>query len=49
MDSLVSGLKFIKDYGKEWLFLYLWNWDAATMLYAEDKYDITKEVKSIEW
>jgi len=46
MDSLVSGVKkFIKDYGKKKGYSYIYGTgDAATILYAEDKYDITKEV-----
>ncbi|RED24908.1 periplasmic chaperone for outer membrane proteins Skp [Flavobacterium cutihirudinis] len=46
MDSLVSGVKkFIKDYGKKNGYSYIYGTgDAATILYAEDKYDITKEV-----
>jgi len=46
MDSLVSGVKkFIKDYGKKNGYSYIYGTgDAATVLYAEDKYDITKEV-----
>jgi outer membrane protein len=46
MDSLVSGVKkFIKSYGKEKGYSYIYGTgDAASILYAEDKYDITKEV-----
>jgi outer membrane protein len=46
MDSLVSGVKkFIKAYGKEKGYSYIYGTgDAATVLYAEDKYDITKDV-----
>ncbi|GAA3761333.1 OmpH family outer membrane protein [Flavobacterium ginsengiterrae] len=46
MDSLVSGVKkFIKDYGKKNGYSYIYGTgDAATVLYAEDKYDITKEI-----
>lgn len=46
MDSLVSGVKkFIKDYGKKNGYAYIYGTgDAATILYAEDKFDITKEV-----
>jgi outer membrane protein len=46
MDSLVSGVKkFIKSYGKEKGYSYIYGTgDAASVLYAEDKYDITKEV-----
>jgi len=46
MDSLVKGVKtFIKAYGKEKGYSYIYGTgDAATILYAEDKYDITKEI-----
>jgi outer membrane protein len=46
MDSLVSKVKkFIKTYGKEKGYAYIYGTgDPATVLYAEDKYDITKEV-----
>ncbi|HEX9150993.1 MAG TPA: OmpH family outer membrane protein [Flavobacterium sp.] len=46
MDSLVSGVKkFIKAYGKEKGYSYIFGTgDAASILYAEDKYDITKEI-----
>ncbi|MEL1253803.1 OmpH family outer membrane protein [Flavobacterium sp. DGU38] len=46
MDSLVSGVKkFIKEYGKKNGYSYIYGTgDAATVLYAEDKYDITKEI-----
>lgn len=46
MDSLVSGVKkFIKTYGKEKRYAYIYGTgDAATVLYAQDKYDITKEM-----
>lgn len=46
MDSLVSGVKkFIKTYGKEKGYAYIYGTgDAASVLYAEDKYDITKEI-----
>ena len=46
MDSLVNNVKkFIKSYGKEKGYAYIYGTgDAATVLYAEDKYDITKEV-----
>jgi outer membrane protein len=46
MDSLVSGVKkFIKAYGKEKGYAYIYGTgDAATILYAEDKYDITKDI-----
>ncbi|MDN3675417.1 OmpH family outer membrane protein [Flavobacterium branchiarum] len=46
MDSLVTGVKkFIKNYGKEKGYSYIYGTgDAASILYAEDKYDITKEI-----
>jgi outer membrane protein len=46
MDSLVSGVKkFIKSYGKEKGYSYIFGTgDVASVLYAEDKYDITKEL-----
>jgi len=46
MDSLVSGVKkFIKTYGKENGYSYIYGTgDAASILYAEDKYDITKVI-----
>lgn len=46
MDSLVSGVKkFIKEYGKKNGYSYIYGTgDAATVLYAEDKYDITKDI-----
>lgn len=46
MDTLVSGVKkFIKAYGKEKGYAYIYGTgDAASILYAEDKYDITKDI-----
>ncbi|MEN9909986.1 MAG: hypothetical protein RLZZ540_3145 [Bacteroidota bacterium] len=46
MDSLVIGVKkFIKEYGKEKGYSYIYGTgDAASILYAEDKYNITKEI-----
>ena len=46
MDSLVVNVrKFIKSYGKEKGYAYIYGTgEAATVLYAEDKYDITEEV-----
>ena len=46
IDSVVSGVKkFIKTYGKEKGYAYIYGTgDAASVLYAEDKYDITKEI-----
>ena len=46
MDSLVSGVKkFIKNYGKEKGYAYIYGTgDAASILYAEDKFNITKEI-----
>lgn len=49
MDSLVKGVKtFLKEYGKEKGYDYLYGTgDAATVLYAKDQYDITKEVTKL--
>ncbi len=49
LDTLVKQVKkFIKEYGKEKGYDYIYGTgDAATVLYAEDKYDITKEVVGI--
>ena len=46
IDSVVSSVKkFIKSYGKEKGYAYIYGTgDAASVLYAEDKYDITKEI-----
>lgn len=46
MDSLVSGVKkFIKNYGKEKGYDYIYGTgDAASVLYAKEKYDITKDI-----
>lgn len=46
MDSLVVGVKkFIKEYGKEKGYDYIYGTgDAATVLYAKEKYDITKDI-----
>lgn len=46
MDSLISGVKkFIKDYGKKNGYSYIYGTgDAASILYAEEKYDITKDI-----
>jgi outer membrane protein len=46
MDTLVKSVKkFIKEYGKEKGYAYIYGTgEAATVLYAEDKYDITKEI-----
>ncbi|KFF19522.1 OmpH family outer membrane protein [Flavobacterium hydatis] len=46
MDTLVTGVKkFIKNYGKEKGYSYIYGTgDAASILYAEDKYDITKDI-----
>ena len=46
MDSLVTGVKkYIKIYGKEKGYSYIYGTgEAATVLYAEEKYDITKEI-----
>ena len=46
IDSVVSNVKkFIKSYGKEKGYAYIYGTgEAATILYAEDKYDITKDI-----
>ena len=46
MDSLVKSVKaFITDYGKEKGYDYIYGTgDAATVLYAKEQYDITKEI-----
>lgn len=46
MDSLVTGVKkFIKAYGKEKGYAYIYGTgEPASILYAEDKFDITKEI-----
>jgi outer membrane protein len=46
MDSLVKNVKkFIKDYGKEKGYDYIYGTgEAASILYAKDNYDITKEI-----
>ena len=45
-DTLISEVKkFIKDYGKKKGYDYVYGTgDAATILYAKDNYDITKDV-----
>jgi outer membrane protein len=49
MDSLVVNVKkFIKEYGKEKGYDYVYGTgEAASVLYAKEKYDITKEVTSL--
>jgi outer membrane protein len=46
MDTLVSSVKkFIKSYGKEKGYAYIYGTgEAVSILYAEEKYDITKEI-----
>ena len=46
MDKIVKEVKqFIKNYGKENGYSYIYGTGSpATVLYAEDKYDITKEI-----
>lgn len=46
MDTLVTGVKqFIKDYGKEKGYAYIYGTgENVSILYAEDKFDITKEM-----
>ena len=45
-ETVVNAVKkFIKDYGKENGYSYIYGTgQPATVLYAEDKYDITKEI-----
>ncbi len=49
LDTLVKQVKsFIQDYGKEKGYDYIYGTgDAATVLYAQEKYDITKEVVAL--
>lgn len=49
MDTLVNGVKkFIKAYGKEKGYAYIYGTgEAVSILYAEDKYDITKEITKL--
>jgi outer membrane protein len=49
MDSLKSSLKkFIKEYGKKNAYTYIYGTgEVATVLYAEDKLDITKEITKL--
>ena len=46
MDSLVKNYrKVIKDYGKEKGYDYIYGTgDVASVLYAKDSYDISKEI-----
>jgi outer membrane protein len=46
MDTLVKSVKkFIKGYGKEKGYAYIYGTgEAVSILYAEEKYDITKEI-----
>ncbi|HMI06916.1 MAG TPA: OmpH family outer membrane protein [Flavobacterium sp.] len=46
MDTLVKGVKkFIKEYGKKNGYAYIYGTgEAVSILYAEDKYDITKDI-----
>lgn len=46
MDTLVKKVKkIIKDYGKEKGYAYIYGTgEAVSILYAEDKYDLTKEM-----
>lgn len=48
-DSMVSKVKrFIKDYGKKNGYAYVFGTgEAVSILYAEEKYDITKEVTKL--
>ncbi len=49
MDSLKSNLKkFIKEYGKKNGYKYIYGTgEVATVLYAEDKLDITKDITKL--
>ena len=49
LDTLVNNVKkFIKAYGKEKGYAYIYGTgEAVSILYAEDKYDITKEVTQL--
>ncbi len=49
MDTIVKSVKkFIKDYGKEKGYDYIYGTgEAATVLYAQDKYDLTKELTKL--
>lgn len=49
MDTLVKGYKkVIKDYGKEKGFDYIYGTgEVATILYAKDSYEITKEIVKV--
>ncbi len=49
MDSLVKNVKkFIRDYGKEKGYDYIYGTgEAVSILYAEDQYDITKEITKL--
>lgn len=46
LDTLIKSVKaFIKDYGKQKSYDYIYGTgETATVLYAKDSYDITKEV-----
>ena len=45
-DSMINGVKkFVKVYGKEKGYSYIYGTnESGSILYAEDKYDITKEI-----
>lgn len=49
MDKIVKEVKqFIKDYGKENGYSYIYGTGSpATVLYAQDKYDITQEITDL--
>lgn len=49
MDKIIKEVKqFIKDYGKQNGYSYIYGSGMpATILYAEDKYDITKEISDL--
>ena len=49
MDTLVKGYKkLIKEYGKDKSFDYIYGTgEVATILYAKDSYEITKDIVKI--
>lgn len=49
LDSLINNVKkYIKEYGKEKGYAYIYGTgEAVSILYAEDKYDITKDITKL--
>ena len=49
LDTLISNVKkYIKDYGKEKGYAYIYGTgEAVSILYAQDQYDITKEITKL--